>query len=246
MNPCPSHEQLSQYLAGELAADADQALGTHLERCASCQRRLEVLTDVPAARPRTRLQATGERPGTEPPESAATPLSPNPSGRFGSSASSPLRAKLSDDQLHRLRHLLPSGSSTDAVQESPGEPPGRSEWPHIPGYEILRVLGRGGMAVVYEARQLSLNRRVALKILRAGDLATPEQLVRFRTEGEIVAHLRHPHIVQIHEVGTHNKQPYFALELMEGGNLAQALAGRPLAARAAAELVETLARAMGR
>jgi serine/threonine protein kinase/WD40 repeat protein/tetratricopeptide (TPR) repeat protein len=100
------------------------------------------------------------------------------------------------------------------------------------------------MAMVYEARQLSLNRRVALKILRAGDLATPEQLVRFRTEGEIVAHLRHPHIVQIYEVGTHNKQPYFALELMEGGSLAQALAGRPLAARAAAELVETLARAM--
>src|SRR5262249_7521257 len=105
-------------------------------------------------------------------------------------------------------------------------------------------LGHGGMAVVYEACQLSLNRRVALKILRASDLATPEQLVRFRTEGEIVAHLRHPHIVHIYEVGTHNKQPYFALELMEGGSLAQALAGRPLAARAAALLVETLARAM--
>jgi WD40 repeat protein/serine/threonine protein kinase len=155
-----------------------------------------------------------------------------------------LCAKLSDDQLQRLRHLLPSGSSAVAAQESPGEPPGRSEWPHIPGYEILRVLGRGGMAVVYEARQLSLNRRVALKILRAGDLATPEQLVRFRTEGEIVAHLRHPQIVQIYEVGTHNKQPYFALELMEGGSLAQALAGRPLAAGLAAALMETLARAM--
>jgi WD40 repeat protein/tetratricopeptide (TPR) repeat protein len=130
------------------------------------------------------------------------------------------------------------------VKESAPIPAEETERPNIPGYEILRLLGRGGMAVVYEARHLRLNRRVALKILRAGDHATPEQLVRFCTEGEIVAHLRHPHIVQIYEVGTHNKQPYFALELMEGGDLAQALGGKPLAARAAAELVETLARAV--
>ena len=61
MNPCPSHEQLSQYLAGELAADADQALGAHLETCASCQRRLEVLTDVRTAGPRTGLRAGRRR-----------------------------------------------------------------------------------------------------------------------------------------------------------------------------------------
>ena len=139
MNPCPSHEQLSQYLAGELAADADQALGAHLETCASCQRRLEDLTDVRTVRPRTGLQAPGERPGTEPPRSAATPLSPNPSGSSRSLSSSPLRAKLSDDQLHRLRPLLPSGSSINPVKESPAEPPGQTEWPNIPGYEILRV-----------------------------------------------------------------------------------------------------------
>jgi hypothetical protein len=97
------------------------------------------------------------------------------------------------------------------------------------------------MAVVYEARQLRLNRRVALKMIRAGEHASPEQLVRFCAEGQIVAGLRHPHIVQIYEVGTYRRQPYLALELLEGGSLAEAQGGKPQEARAAAGLVETLA-----
>jgi serine/threonine-protein kinase len=97
------------------------------------------------------------------------------------------------------------------------------------------------MAVVYEARHLRLNRRVALKMIRAGEEATPEQLVRFCAEGQIVAGLRHPHIVQIYEVGTYRRQPYLALELLEGGSLAEAQGGKPLPAGAAAALVETLA-----
>src|SRR6516162_2635219 len=109
---------------------------------------------------------------------------------------------------------------------------------------MLRELGRGGMAVVYEARHLRLNRHVALKMIRAGEQATPEQLVRFCAEAEVVARLRHPNIVQIYEVGTHNRQPYFALELMEGGSLAEAQAGKPWPAQAAAQLVETVAHAM--
>jgi serine/threonine protein kinase len=81
-------------------------------------------------------------------------------------------------------------------------------------------------------------------MILAGEHATPEPLVRFSAEGEIVARLRHPHIVQIYEVGTYNRQPFFALELMEGGSLAAAQGGKPLPADLAAGLVETLARTM--
>ena len=93
----------------------------------------------------------------------------------------------------------------------------------VPGYELLEVLGRGGMGVVYKARQIRLDRLVALKMILAGDLAGPAERARFQVEAEAVARLQHPNIVQIHEVGTHQGQPYFSLEFVAGGNLAQRL-----------------------
>ncbi len=115
-------------------------------------------------------------------------------------------------------------------------------FPDIPGYEILDVLGRGGMGVVYRAWQKELNRPVALKMLHAGGQADPQILARFRIEAEAVARLRHPHIVQIHDVGQHFGSPFLVLELVEGRSLAQQIAGTPRPGRWAAELVETLAR----
>jgi hypothetical protein len=115
---------------------------------------------------------------------------------------------------------------------------------HLPGYEILGELGRGGMGVVYQARQVALKRLVALKMILSGTHAGLQELARFRTEAEAVAHLQHPHIVQIYEVGEHEGNPYFALEYVDGGTLQQKLAGKPLPPREAAQLVETLARAM--
>jgi serine/threonine protein kinase len=114
----------------------------------------------------------------------------------------------------------------------------------VPGYEIMGELGRGGMGVVFKARQVRLERLVALKMIKAGAGAGPEQVARFRAEAEAVARLQHPNIVQIHEVGEHRGHPFFSLEFVEGGSLAQRIAGAPFAARAAAELVETLARAV--
>jgi WD40 repeat protein len=116
--------------------------------------------------------------------------------------------------------------------------------PEVPGYEILAVLGRGGMGVVYKARQLSLKRVVALKMILAGAHAGPQELARFRTEAEAVARLQHPNVVQIYEVGDSGGLPYFSLEFVSGGSLARKLAGTPLPARQAAELLETLAKAM--
>jgi WD40 repeat protein/tRNA A-37 threonylcarbamoyl transferase component Bud32 len=114
----------------------------------------------------------------------------------------------------------------------------------VPGYEILEELGRGAMGVVYKARQLALNRLVALKMVIAGSHASPEQRERFQAEAQGLARLAHPHIVQIYEVGEAGGQPYFSLELVEGGNLDRKLTGTPMAARQAAALVETLARAV--
>jgi WD40 repeat protein/predicted Ser/Thr protein kinase len=114
----------------------------------------------------------------------------------------------------------------------------------VPGYEVLGELGRGGMGVVYEARQKSLNRVVALKVIRDSVLAGPEEVRRFHREAEVAAGLQHPHIVQIYEVGRWEGYSYLALECLAGGTLARRLAGNPQEPRRAAELVATLARAM--
>ena len=96
--------------------------------------------------------------------------------------------------------------------------PGRSV-PAIPGYEILGELGRGGMGVVYKARQLRLNRPCAIKMILAGAHATPEAVARFLGEAEAVARLQHRHIVQIYSIGEADGLPFFALEYLPGGSL---------------------------
>jgi serine/threonine protein kinase len=100
------------------------------------------------------------------------------------------------------------------------------------------------MGVVYKARQLGLDRLVALKMILAGPDAEPGQLARFRSEAEAVARVQHPNIVQVFEVGERHGTPYLALEFVSGGSLAQKLHGAPQPPREAARLVETLARAM--
>jgi WD40 repeat protein/serine/threonine protein kinase len=114
----------------------------------------------------------------------------------------------------------------------------------IAGYELLGELGRGGMGIVYKARQTDLNRVVAIKMLLSSSPAAAEQLARFRTEAEALARLQHPNIVQIYEIGEHNGRPYFAMEYVPGPSLGHMLNGVPQPAPAAASFVETLARAV--
>jgi tetratricopeptide (TPR) repeat protein/tRNA A-37 threonylcarbamoyl transferase component Bud32 len=114
----------------------------------------------------------------------------------------------------------------------------------IGNYEILGELGRGGMGVVYKARQAKLQRLVALKMVLDGALAGERELARFRSEAEAVARLQHPNIVQIYEVGEHEGRPFFSLEYVDGGTLAQRIGGQPQPTRQAAAIAETLARAI--
>jgi tetratricopeptide (TPR) repeat protein len=116
--------------------------------------------------------------------------------------------------------------------------------PAIPGYEVLGELGRGAMGVVYKARQLRLNRIVALKMILAGAHAGTRSLGRFETEARAAARLQHPHIVQIHEVGEHEGRPYLCLEYVAGISLHDRAAAAPLPEREAAQLVQVLARAV--
>jgi serine/threonine-protein kinase len=132
-----------------------------------------------------------------------------------------------------------------AAQTFPTPPPGVGHaMAAVPGYEILGELGKGGMGVVYQARQVQLERIVALKMILHAEYAGPAERQRFQTEARAVARLQHPNIVQIHEVGVYKGQPYFSLEYCAGGSLADKLDGTPWKANEAAELVQTLARAV--
>jgi len=111
-------------------------------------------------------------------------------------------------------------------------------------YEILKVLGRGGMGIVYQARQVSLNRLVALKMIKAGMFADDAELRRFRNEAEAVALLDHPGIVPVYEVGAHDGQRYFSMKLVEGGNLAECLGSYKENPKAAATLLAKIAGAI--
>ncbi len=136
-------------------------------------------------------------------------------------------------------------NSLSTVMHSPREPVFEPEHaPQIPGYEIIGILGRGGMGIVYRARQIALNRTVALKMIRFAGQPSAVDSARFQAEAEAIARLQHVNVVQVYEVGTHQGSPYFSLEFCGGGSLKSRLAGTPLPPREAARLTQTLARAM--
>jgi serine/threonine-protein kinase len=142
-----------------------------------------------------------------------------------------------------LDALFPTPTAIRAT-DTPGPCLAGTDPPQIVGYEVQAVLGHGGMGIVYQARDLRLGRLVALKMLLAGAYARAEERERFLREAAAVAGLQHANIVQVYGAGDHDGRPYFTMEYIEGGSLAQQLAGTPQPARQAAALVAALAEAV--
>src|SRR5262245_27243857 len=179
MNSCPTPDQLRRLLAEQLGDEERADVEAHVEGCAACEETLAELA--------------GDATGLPPISRRSVRFEPAP------------------EFLDQLRHgLHASDSSVGGVTRTgalaPEHPAGESTCPAVNGYDVTRVLGRGGMAVVYHARDLKLRRPVALKMIRAGSQAGPQEVARFRTEAEAVARLRHPNIVQIYEIGQHEGQ----------------------------------------
>jgi tetratricopeptide (TPR) repeat protein len=221
MDRCPSTDELRRLLDAKGFSPESQAFETHLEKCPACQQALEEMTG------------------------GAGQLSPAEGGAMGSRAGGPATVPQAVDFLLRLAQAPPPSPGTETSR--PTVPSGHDaadevELPDVPGYEVLDLLGRGGMAVVYRARQAGLQRVVALKMIAVGVNALTEARERFRIEAEAVARLQHPHIIQVYEVGEHAGRPFLVMELAGGGSLARRLAGTPLPPREGAALVETLAR----
>jgi serine/threonine protein kinase/tetratricopeptide (TPR) repeat protein len=142
-------------------------------------------------------------------------------------------AFLFDSQGDESENTLPLGAQVPETKQ-----------PRVAGYEILEVLGIGGMGIVYKARQVRLDRFVALKMIRAGAGARPQDLARFEEEAKAVAAIEHPNIVRIFEIGEYGGMPYCSLEYLAGGSLTKKIGGKPQPVDEAARIVETLAGAM--
>jgi serine/threonine protein kinase len=220
MTVCPSDEQLSSLLADSLGPAERGPVARHVDECASCQSKLAGWT------------------GTPDPERWRRARPPAPT------------SEAEEARVRRLKrmppHRQPAPGATGPTLDPSGLAPAVVDLgePTVPGYEILGDLGRGGQSIVYKARQLALQRTVALKMLRTSHQASPGHLARFRAEAAVIARLQHPHIVQIYDVGEADGRPYLVLEFVAGGSLSQHLRGTSQPARAATQLVETLARAV--
>jgi WD40 repeat protein/serine/threonine protein kinase len=216
----PSVEQLCAFSLGQVN-DAELArISTHLSGCPACCTQLDQL----AAQDATAHDALVSRLQ----EAAAQP-----------------EAALEDPAERRsavraLRKGLPGAPRSTSGPSGPELPLPRQ----VGEYDILAEVGRGGMGVVYKARHRGLQRLTALKMVLAGKFASSTEELRFRLEAELAARVQHPNIVQVYESGTHEGRPVLAMEWVEGGNLASQLDGTPWSVSAAAQLIETLARAI--
>lgn len=225
MTLCPSNEQLAGLLEDALSTPEEGALAEHVEQCELCRQKLARMTEISDT-------GTWQR---------VTHLS----------ACSEAEGEIVQ-RLKLARRSLASFPADPAVTPTIGSIHGKPsnaatidfEIPSVPGYEIIGILGRGGMGIVFKARQLALQRMVALKMFQNWAHAGEKELSRFRTEADVIARLQHPNIVQIYDVGDIAGRPYFVLEYVSGGNLAQRLDGTPQSVRLASQFVEVLARAV--
>src|SRR5881296_1872026 len=137
-----------------------------------------------------------------------------------------------------------SSSLATVTHPEGGEVPGVFSSRRFGDYELLEEIAQGGMGIVYKARQMSLNRMVAVKMILAGQFAGKQIAQRFKSEAGAAAVLQHPNIVAVHEVGVHEGQHFFSMDYVEGQNLAQLVGNRPLPSHKAARYVKLIAEAI--
>jgi eukaryotic-like serine/threonine-protein kinase len=185
-------------------------------------------TTPPTARGDTTSFVLNERNDTQPVARGGATVDAPANGDEGGTLSFDLVSNAEDSES-----TLPTGAATPD-----------SSKPRVAGFEILEVLGIGGMGIVYKARQIRLDRFVALKMIRAGAGARPQDLVRFEEEAKAVAAIEHPNIIRIFEIGEYGGMPYCSLEFLAGGSLTKKIGGKPQPVDEAARIVETLCSAM--
>jgi tetratricopeptide (TPR) repeat protein len=245
--PCPIAEDLERFLLGQLPEEEAAGLEKHLSGCPACVRRLEslhpqdglidILSDVARG---------GASPADEVAGALLTSLyrlRKDTAGRGRDNGLGDDPSVAPTEQRDPAADEAEAGPGVDETPCGPLTPREPGEVGRVGPYRVLRILGSGGMGVVYQAQQVWPGRVVALKMILAGARAGRERLARFRRETEIAAELQHPNIVPIYEAGGHEGQPYFTMEYLPGGSLAQKLTV-PLPAAQAAALVETLSRAV--
>jgi serine/threonine-protein kinase len=239
---CPDQKQLRAFCLGKATAVPWDVLAEHVPNCPACSAELAAVgdeSDIVIAH--LRLLAPPASFAREPEGSGADGsyigiAHPRPPTRQGSIAQEPGGSGVG----------LPG-----TVEHSPtplSSPAGAPETQALPArvgcYQLLQEIGHGGMGIVYRARHTALNRTVALKLISGGTYIHPEVLARFRIEGEAIARLKHPNVVEVYDSNIHDGRPYLAMELVEGQTLAKRLARGPLGEREAAELVSQLASAV--
>jgi eukaryotic-like serine/threonine-protein kinase len=214
----PSDEDLRALSLGHIAEEELARVSAHLDDCPACCRRIDQLAIDDSLQARLRQNAARR-----------DALLVTPAQRRAA-----VRA-LRHRQEAEAAAPTPAPEATLLILQTPKQ---------VGDYDILKEVGRGGMGVVYQARHRNLHRWVALKMVLAGEFASPTQELRFRLEAELAARVQHPNIVQVHEIGTHEGRPFLSLEWLDGGNLANRLDGNPWPPDEAAHLIETLARAI--
>lgn len=221
---CPSASALSDFGLGKLDGASAEAISRHLEACSLCRQQVADLPgdDLIEGLRRAHLAQDGD------------------GARFSEQSTVHSGRDWDNKQAGAPDH--PSFDDTAPWSAHDAAP--LETFPQVPGYEILGELGRGGMGVVYRARQSRANRIVALKMILAGNLATSEEISRFHREAEAAAKLDHAGIVPIFEVGEGSGQHFFSMSLVDGPNLADRLARGPLSPRDAAAMVEKIATAV--
>jgi tRNA A-37 threonylcarbamoyl transferase component Bud32 len=269
----PTSEILRAYSLGQLDDATAEAVGRHLERCPGCSQQVaEMAPDTFLDRLRNvqsgpEMSASSVKGSGGPPSDLGGSDSPNKSKRdqFKATQVTPQDAPGGVPQIPGGQQPQPTLTDDATLEHTPNRTspemsasaqPGALENPTGDGlalgtriryfgdYELLKVHGEGGMGIVYKARQLSLNRPVALKMIKAARFASDDERRRFQNEAEAVARLDHPNIVPIYEVGQFEDQHYFSMKLTSGQSLDKRLTDYTANFKGAAKLVATAASAI--